>query len=215
MPAITHGQPGQTLSLTPVRGDAASSRRGAFFERRVAAAIEHWLGRRADTIHVFHDLTNFHDVKGANLTAVGLGQTNIDHLLLTGRGWVMLDAKGCGAGTLQVDDEGKGILVDTAGNVRPQPWMDDLHSYARAGIAYRLTGGKTGVPVWVLPEQTHYDESIAEARFAERGATILNIAELAQAALDELAPLAFPAPEADPQDIARLRRHVALDTVSA
>lgn len=211
MPAITYGHPGQTLDRAPVNGDVARSRRGAFFERRVAAAIDRWLNHRTDTIHVFHDLTNFTKVKGANLDAIDLGNSNIDHLLLTGRGWVMLDAKGCGAGTLKVDGQGKGILIDTAGNIRPQPWMDDLHSYSRAGIAYRLTGGKPGAAVWVVPEETDYDESIAEARFAERGATILNIKELAEGALDELEPLVFPATEADSRDIDRLRRHVAVD----
>ncbi|SHS87366.1 Uncharacterised protein [Mycobacteroides abscessus subsp. abscessus] len=30
MPAITYGQPGYSLDLTPVHGDKASSRRGAF-----------------------------------------------------------------------------------------------------------------------------------------------------------------------------------------
>ena len=212
MPAITYGQPGQTLDRAPVNGDAARSRRGAFFERRVAAAIDRWLKRRADTVHVFHDLTNFTKVKGAKLDEIDLGHSNIDHLLLTGRGWVMLDAKGCGAGTLKVDGNGKGILIDAAGNVRPQPWMDDLHSYSRAGAAYRLTGGKPGAAVWVVPEETGYDQSIAEARFAERGATILNIKELAEGALDGLEPLIFPVSEADPKDIARLRRHVAAET---
>lgn len=199
VPAVTYGQPGQTLGRAPIKGGIARSRRGAFFERRVAAAIDHWLRHRVDTIPVFHDLTNFTNVKGANLDAIDLGRSNIDHLLLTGRGWVMLDAKGCGAGTLGVDGQGKGILTDTTGNVRPQPWMDDQHSYSRAGIAYRLTGGKRGAAVWVVPEETHCDESIAKARFAERGATILNIKELAEGALDVLESLVFPTPGAAPR----------------
>ncbi|WP_074352773.1 hypothetical protein [Mycobacteroides abscessus] len=160
-------------------------------------------------MHVFHDLTRFEDVKGAGLPALSLGGSNIDHLLLTGCGWVMIDAKGCGAGTLGVDEDGNGILTDAAGNVRPQPWMDDLHSYSRAGVPFRLTGGKGGVPVWVLPDETGYDASIAGARFVQKEATVLSLTELAQGALDQLWPLEAPAPEADPRDIARLRRHLS------
>ena len=212
MAAITYGQPGNSLERSPIAGDASSSRRGAYFERRVAAAIGCWLSRRRDTVHVFHDLTGFNNVTGANLGSMDLGRSNIDHLLLTGRGWVMIDAKGCGAGRLTIDRHGKGILIDTAGTARPQPWMDDLHSYSRAGIVYRLTSGKAGEAVWVLPDETQYDDTIAEARFAQRGGTVLSLTELGDGALDELAPLAFPAPPASPADIARLCRHLSAPT---
>ncbi|HZE16337.1 MAG TPA: hypothetical protein VE197_11830, partial [Mycobacterium sp.] len=109
---------------------------------------------------------------------LNLGTTNIDHLLLTGAGWAMIDAKGCGAGTLQTNERGKGILVDPAGKIRPQPWMDDAHSYSRAGIPYRLTEGKPGWLVWVLPETIQYDRSVLKARFIQRTGSVLTIDEL-------------------------------------
>lgn len=33
---------------------------------------------------VFHNLTNFNDIKGAKLDPLGLGHSNIDHLVSTG-----------------------------------------------------------------------------------------------------------------------------------
>lgn len=214
MAAVVHGMPGYSLSQDG-GPDASSARRGAYFERRVAAAIERWLQTRRDVVHVFHDLTGFENVRGAGLEPLGLGRSNIDHVLLTRHHWIMIDAKGCGAGFLGTDDEGKGVLTDSNGQVRAQPWMDDVHSYSRAGILFRLTRRKTGLPVWVLPEETKFThESIDGARFLSRGGCVMNIEDLASGALNELPELSEQATEADPVDVERMSRYLSVSEPS-
>lgn len=215
MAAVTHGRAGYSLEQDG-GNNASSSRRGAFFERRVAGAINHWLQTRKDTIHVFHDLVGLTNVRGAGLKPVSLGNSNIDHVLLTRHHWIMIDAKGCGAGSLGMDSAGKGILTDTAGQVRSQPWMDDVQAYSRAGILFRLTGGKTGQPVWAIPEDTKFDpHHITESRFLSRGGCILNIDDLAAGALNQLPELSGNALEAEPRDIEHIRQYLSFPGVAS
>lgn len=168
MGAVVHGRAGHSVQQLDDDWQWAATpnaRRGAFFEQRVAQVLHHWLTGRPDEIHVFHDLVGLTDVVGAGLDPASLGGSNIDHLVLTGSEWLMIDAKGCGAGSLRVES-GKGMLVRPDGSCVPRPWMDNRRAYARAGVPYRLTEGKGGVAVWVLPQATAYDHpSVARARF--------------------------------------------------
>jgi hypothetical protein len=177
----------------------------------VARALHQWLAGRPDEVHVFHDLVGLNDVSGARLRPVSLGGTSIDHLVLAGSGWLMIDAKGCGAGSLQVR-AGKGVLVRGDSAQVPQPWMDDCSAYSRAGVPYRLTEGKAGIPVWVVPEATAYSHpSFRRARFLTRAGCVLNDAEVRAGELDACLPI--PADPADPRDVQRLRAYVSVPDV--
>jgi hypothetical protein len=213
--AVIHGCAGRSV-MEPsnwVGSGTPEARRGAFFERVVAGALHHWLAGRLDEVHVFHDLVGLNDISGARLGPVSLGGTNIDHLILTGRRWLMIDAKGCGAGSLRVH-AGKGVLVRGDGTHASQPWMDDRTAYSRAGIPFRLTEGKAGLAVWVVPQATAYsDPSVVQARFLTRcgQCTVLNDAEVRAGELDALLPP--PADSADPRDVERLLAYVSAPDV--
>lgn len=213
---MVHGRAGQSLQEPDewAWSGTANARRGAFFEQRVAQVLHHWLAGRPDEVHVFHDLVGLNNVIGAGLKPISLGGSNIDHLVVTGGDWLMIDAKGCGAGSLQVHD-GKGVLVREDGSRSPQPWMDDRKAYSRAGVPFRLTEGKGGVAIWVVPQATAYDHpSFPTARFlAHRNARlgVLNDAEVAAGELD--AELPVPAAPADPRDVDRLHSYVSASDV--
>ncbi|MDA2804797.1 nuclease-related domain-containing protein [Nocardiopsis suaedae] len=163
-----HGLPGTSLGAA-AQQYGSSAKRGAFFERCVGAAVQTWLENLPGVYHLFHDLVRLDHVTGAGLKPLSLGQTNIDHLVLTGTGWLLIDAKGCGVGVLGTDSQGKGRLVTPSGEQVVQPWMDSRRSYSQAGIAHRLTDGGKGQLVWVIPEETDIDEaSASRARIFER-----------------------------------------------
>src|SRR6266513_1343642 len=149
MPAIpnVHGMPGSTLEANNSYGERDIGR-GAFFEQVTARVLAGWLASRPDRngIHVFHSLGGFGAVSGARLSAIDAGQKwDLDHLVLTGGKWIMLNSKGIGNGTLAViGPPPKGVLVKNDGTTKPQPWMDTNTSYTMAGIIYRLTGGMKG-----------------------------------------------------------------------
>ncbi len=67
----------------------------------MARALEHWLSRRPDRagLHLFHDLGGFRDVAGHGFGPVSLGTANIDHVVLSGAQWLLIDAKGTGPGS--------------------------------------------------------------------------------------------------------------------
>ena len=67
--------------------------------------------RTARAWHLFHDLGGFRDVAGHGYGPVSLGMTNIDHVILSGAQWLLVDAKGTGAGVLTTDATGKGVLI--------------------------------------------------------------------------------------------------------
>lgn len=120
MSAVVHGRAGQSLQEPDewTWSGTSSARRGAFFEQRVAQMLHVWLAGRPAEVHVFHDLVGLNNVTGAGCEPISLGGSNIDHLVLTGSTWLMIDAKGCGAGSLQVR-QGKGVLVREDGSSTP------------------------------------------------------------------------------------------------
>src|SRR5512143_2755257 len=182
MTVVAHGVPGCSLTAA-ARGGRDAARRGSYFERVTGAALHRWLDERPDTCHLFHDVSDLRQVTGAGLPPLRLGGTNIDHVVLSGDGWLLIDAKGCGSGHLQVLN-GKGVLVHD-GTVIPQPWMDETKAYARAGALVRLTAGKPGFLVWVVPDGTEYGSSITRARFLAKGGCVLSPSDIVAGVLDE------------------------------
>lgn len=154
-----HGVPGGNLGTGGARKyGAAVASRGGFIERAVARALESWLSGRPDRarLHLFHDLSGFRNIAGHGLGPVSLGTANIDHVILSGQRWILVDAKGLGAGTLTTDARGRGILVREDGMILPQRWIDVRTERPTAGVLVRLTGLR-GWPVWVLPDVTTLD----------------------------------------------------------
>jgi hypothetical protein len=210
-----HGVPGQRLLEDGARAyGAADASRGSFIEQAVARALEHWLSRRPDRagLHLFHDLGGFRDVAGHGFGPVSLGTANIDHVVLSGAQWLLIDAKGTGAGTLTTDDRGRGILIRPDGTVRPQRWLDSRRERSAAGVLVRLTGLR-GWPVWVLPDATIFGPGMTKARAFQGGGTVTQISDVYGGSLDEV--LAVPQPPADSSAVEALSRFLArpLDAV--
>lgn len=204
-----HGTPGQSL-LEEGAGKygAADASRGAFIERAVARALESWLSSRPDCagLHLFHDLRGFRKVTGQGLGPVSLGRGNIDHVVLSGTRWLLVDSKGLGAGTLTTGPDGRGVLVQADGASEPQRWMDSTAERAAAGILFRLTGLR-GWPVWVLPDATTLDfPGMLKARAFRAGGTISQISDIYSGSLGELLPV--PQASADPDAVAALVRYI-------
>ena len=208
MTVVVHGRAGNSLADAGERYGAATARRGRFFEGQVAWALTRWLEARSDAVHLFHDLSGFHAVAGAGLKPLDLGSTNIDHVVLSGDMWLMIDANGCGAGTLRLDEAGRGVLVQADGGIKPQPWMDTQVAYASAGALCRLTDGKPGFMVWVVPNETHHGPDGLKAAFLRRTGCLVNLSDVAAGALDQVLPL--PQPTALHTDVDELRGHLSL-----
>jgi hypothetical protein len=203
-----HGKPGQSLQKTGSRKyGSAAARRGGFIEEAAAAALEHWLTRRRDCagLHLFHDLGGFRDVAGHGYGPVSLGTANMDHVVLSGAGWLLVDAKGTGGGTLTIDARGRGVLVQADGAERPEPWLDNSKMYSAAGVLMRLTGHR-GCAVWVVPDATRLDPGVLKARAFRYGGTICSISEVRNGRLAERFPV--PQPPADPEVVTALARYV-------
>ena len=203
-----HGEPGQRLLDGGARAyGAALARRGSFVEQAVARALEHRLSRRPDRagLHLFHDLGGFRDVAGHGFGPVSLGAANIDHVVLTGARWLVIDAKGTGAGTLTTDARGRGLLVQADGTERPEPWLDLAMMHSAAVVLTRLTGLR-GWPVWVTPDATGHDPQVLKARAFKRGGTICSIGDVYAGSLDTVLPL--PQPPAASDAVAALSRYL-------
>jgi hypothetical protein len=204
-----HGTPGQSLGGDGARIYAARDRsRGAFIEQAVARALEHWLSRRPDRsgLHLFHDLGGFRDVAGHGFGPVSLGSTNIDHVILSGYQWLMVDAKGTGAGTLTTDARGRGVLIRADGTAQPEPWLDSTKARSAAGVLARLTGLR-GRPTWIVPDVTATDDpEVLKARAFKYGGIICPISEVYGAELDKVFPV--PQPPATPDAVAALARYL-------
>lgn len=210
-----HGVPGQSLREHGARKyGAATASRGSFIEQATARALEHWLSRRPDCagLHLFHDLGGFRDVAGHGLPPVSLGAVNIDHVVLSGARWLLVDAKGTGAGTLTIDSAGKGVLIQADGTERPEPWLDSTRTRAPAGVLVRLTGLR-GWPVWVVPDATKHDPEVLKARAFRPGGAICTISDVYGGSLDEV--LAVPQSPADPEAVAALARYLTAPPASA
>ena len=188
------GTPGRSLEADGKRKYGTDARRGQFIERAVARALETWLAGRQDAaaFALCHDLGGFNGVSGHGYGSMKAGDLNIDHLVITGDHFAIIDAKGTGPGVLTVDARGRGILVRADGTVKPQPWLDKRRVYAAMGVVYRLTGLQ-GLAVWAVPTATVVDEAaIVRARcFQRQGGIITTIGEIYDGALDE----DFPAPQ--------------------
>jgi hypothetical protein len=203
-----HGEPGRRLLEDGGRAyGAAGARRGSFIEQAVARALEHWLSRRPDRagLHLFHDLGGFRAVTGPGRGPVGLGTANIDHVVLSGARWLVIDAKGTGAGTLTTDARGRGVLVQADGAERPEPWLDTTKMRSAAAVLIRLTGLR-GWPAWVTPDATGHDPQVLKARAFRHGGTICSIGDVYSGSLDKVLPL--PQPPADPDAVTALTRYL-------
>lgn len=131
----------------------------------------------------------------------------MDHVILSGQRWVMVDAKGLGAGTLTTDARGCGILIQQDGTELPQRWMDVRTERSAAGVLVRLTGLR-GWPVWVLPDVTTLDlDKLPAARAFRAGGTVTQIADIYAGGLDKVLPV--PQPPADPAIVAALAQYAA------
>lgn len=206
MPSIQYGIPGGSLAAdSHCYGSAA--RAGAFFERRVAGALARWLNGRPESTHLFHDLQRLRS-RSRTGRRLDLGQTNIDHVLLTGAGWVMFDAKGIAPGRLVVDKD-RGQLITPAGERRPQPWLDDRRSYAQAGVLCDLTD-LTGTMIWVVPEDVDFSALFTDSipRCLAAGGGFITIDDLANGTLEAALPFPPPYAPASEAAIAALKQHV-------
>jgi hypothetical protein len=181
--------------------------RASFIEQVTARALARWLSARPDCagLHLFHDLGGFRDVSGHGYGPVSLGTANIDHVVLSGGRWLVIDAKATAAGTLTTDDRGRGILIEPDGDHRPEPWLDNTKMHSAAAVLVRLTGLR-GWPVWVTPDATRHDPQVLKARAFRHGGTICTIGEARDGDLDQLLPV--PQPPADPAIVAELARYV-------
>jgi hypothetical protein len=213
MSVVVHGDPGQTLAAAGAAHYGRDvARRGAWFEGVTARALERWLAARPVTVHLFHDLTGFQLTEGHGYRPLALGTANIDHVILSSAGWVMVNAKGCAAGVLGTDARGRGVLTRPDGTITAQPWLDDRRSYSHAGALVRLTGLK-GWMVWLVPGKTSTTHpSLRRARCLRSTGMILNVGELMAGELMEssvIAELLSLHRPAAPAAVAALDRHVA------
>ncbi|MGH3254829.1 MAG: hypothetical protein ACRDOU_05365 [Streptosporangiaceae bacterium] len=88
-----HGTPGQSLREDGIRAYGRVAIRASFIEEATARALEKWLTDRPDSagLHLFHDLGGFRSVAGHGFGPVSLGTANIDHVVLSGAGWLVID----------------------------------------------------------------------------------------------------------------------------
>ncbi|MEU6720414.1 hypothetical protein ABZ897_53945 [Nonomuraea sp. NPDC046802] len=128
---------------------------------------------RLDHFRVFHDLEGFDAFTGGGKNALSLGTSNIDHVVLSSGTWLIVDAKGFGAGPLRLNPEGRRVLVKTNGTAVRQRWLDDGRAYSRAGINYRLTDATPGQTAWVVPDTTLLHPNAHAAGCLTKGGIVL------------------------------------------
>lgn len=215
MSVTVHGEPGRILQRSGDRKYGTNARRGIYFERQVARALEQWLTARPDHFHLFHDLEHFDDVCGAGLEPLSLGRSNIDHLILTGETWLIVDAKGCGAGTLGVDCNGNGRLLKNNGTSTREEWLDDRSAYSRAGAVFRLTDGLGGATSWIVPDRTLLHPSVESAAcqrdggdHRDLGCAVLPFRAISDGFFDKLFPATQPV--ARSAHIVRIEAHLSV-----
>jgi len=186
------------------------TRRGELFEGFAGNAIWRWLASRPDEVHLFHDLRGFGTVEGGGFGPMSIGRANIDHLVLTGDQWLMIDSKGTAAGVLccEPGEKARGMLVRPDGSCVAQPWMDSLNGYSAGALLFRLLPGLTGFPVWLVSAQTNTDHpSLCRSRCISKAGRIINLVELAADDLECVFPSGRP--PADPGLVAVLDRYVS------
>lgn len=186
-----------------------AARRGSYFEKAVARSLETWISKRPDrnSIHLFNDLDEFQSVPGiGTLPPLDVGPRNIDHVVLTGDRWLIIESKGIGAGTLRM--AGTDVyLMQADGTLILQPWANSLEMWPMAGIMHRLTNGMRGQTVWIIPSSVTLHENLTGARFLSRGGYIATVREIYQSHLNEALPPGRP--PADPQLVEKLSRYVS------
>ncbi|TDC91038.1 hypothetical protein E1292_43030 [Nonomuraea deserti] len=124
-------------------------------------------------------------MRGGGLGPLSLGTSNIDHLVLTGDTWLIIDAKGCRAGTLGLNPKGKGVLVKTDGILVPQKWLDDGRAYSRSGVIYRLTDAMQGLTAWIVPDSTLLHPSVQQTTCRKRGGDVLSMRAIVDGYFDQ------------------------------
>ncbi|PKQ26640.1 MAG: hypothetical protein CVT64_02735 [Actinobacteria bacterium HGW-Actinobacteria-4] len=201
MAVVVHGVPGASLGESS-HGSRDDARQGAFFERVVGGVLESWLKQRSGVTHLFHDVADLRDIPGiAGLGPISLGATNIDHVVLSGTKWLMVDAKNCAKGTLCVENK-KGIVRRASGEIVPQPWLDSTKAKSQYGALFRVTGGMDGTTVFVVPDTVALDETLRRARVWELMPAFARVSDVVQGGLDEI--FSPSQPEADPRDVEQL-----------
>lgn len=213
MSVTVYGRPGGGLEADgAARYGENKARVGVLFERWVAGSLESWLAATPGEYHLFHDLTGFGDAEGHGFGPVNLGGTNIDHVVLAGRYWLMVNSKATGKGSLSVDEHGRGQLVRPDGATWSQRWLDQDTAYSHAGILVRLTGLR-GRWAWVVADYTLVtDPRLELAPCLWYGPDVTAIVSLAQAREGALARLLPPDgclfPSADPAAVEALSAYV-------
>lgn len=215
MSVIVYGTPGGSLDASgAARYGQADARRGSWFERVTGGCLEGWLAETPGEYHLFHDLAGFDEVEGFGYGPMSLGGANIDHVILAGDGWLMVNAKGIGKGTLGLDDDGRGVLLRPDGKWKRHTWLERDTAYVHAGILMRLTGAH-GCWAWVVPDYTDLTHpSLAAARCLRYGPDVTMITTALGArtgALNQLLVMSrarYGAEAVPPDAIAALRRYV-------
>jgi hypothetical protein len=232
MSVIVHGTAGGSISASgPARYGGETARRASAFEVSAGAALERWLGDMPGEFHLFHDLTGIRVATRGH--GRSLGGANIDHVVLSDTGLLVVNAKGCGAGALEVRD-GRGVLVRPDGTVRPERWLDLRRDYSLAAALVRDAelAGLRGRIAWVVPDTTDTSRASLRSarclrfvRLAERPVfgrsalvsmgrvqftgAVVQVHELLAGRLLAIWPRFFDGSGADPRDIASVARYVA------
>jgi hypothetical protein len=210
MSVIVHGTPGQSLDEDgAARYGRDDARRGAFWEGVVGRALERWLRDLPGTFHLFHDLGGFSGVSGHGFGPMSLGRYNADHVVLTGAGCLLVNAKGCAAGMLALAPGDHGVLIRDNVAVRRVLWLEDRRDYSCVGILYRLTGLPSSV-TWIVPDTTELHPSVKAAPCVRRThGIVLPLRAIPDGYLAEEWPSLFEsACPADPDHVAALQRYV-------
>lgn len=216
-----HGTPGGSLDKisAAARYGKGPAWRGAVIERATARALRTWLAGRPDAekFHLFHDLGDFinvpgrvHEPTGKIFPPMNIGGRNIDHLILSGTQWVMIDSKGVGRGIIGTEN-GKGYLFKPDGTKQSLPWMNKMSHWGMVGCLWRLTG-LDGYPAWVYPSATDSRPDCLEAKCMSRGSGgMCSISEVYEGWLDNLFGGNFeglPILPADPAHVQALMPYV-------
>jgi hypothetical protein len=196
---IVHGVPGRPY--LGGRGFAAvhRARAGSVRECTVAAALADWLTVEPGEFHLFHDL---HGIPGY--------APNIDHVILTGSGVLVLDAKWLRDGQLLVNRaSGLGWLRRPGGG-HAVSWLEPAYR----GSAAAALVAQPGARCFVIPDHTVITTSVDRAGCltGDHGglrAAVLTLRDVCRMAHD-LWPVLFPRLPVSPtaERVAALGRYV-------
>jgi hypothetical protein len=152
------------------------------FEAEVGRALEEWLRQRPGDAHLFHDLTNLNGTDGGTIPPMGPLPGNIDHLVLWEGGFLLVAAKACPVGRIEIRKHGAVHFFDD-GSFRRVEWLNSLSWFRYFGYVARLCDCRiVGLPMWVIPN--HIDGDLSRARCLERGGLICSLNEVANGSLN-------------------------------